>query len=298
MLKKIALLILILLTAVSCTSNNAGKDRPTYKIGYMICNSEKETLERFIPFSKYMGDKLGVNFETIPIDTINFTREIEKLDFVHTNSLLYIILNRFHGVEVLAAEEKGSLGYKSQGIILTRKDSGLTKLADLKGKTMIFGPMLAPTGFMAQVDILQKAGIDPEQDLAFYTIPPGSFKHEKVIYGVFFEKYDAGSIPIDDLETMVADDRVAMDDFNIIAGNEPIPYCNFGVTQKIDEALARKFKEVVLAITENDTVEINGESIKVLDRALVSGYVDIKNSDFDIVREMAKRTNMPPYQKY
>ncbi|MEN8135590.1 MAG: phosphate/phosphite/phosphonate ABC transporter substrate-binding protein [Thermodesulfobacteriota bacterium] len=298
MLKKIALIILLLLTAVSCTSNDEVKERPTYKIGYMICNSEKETMERFIPFSKYMGDKLGVNFETIPIDTINFTREIEKLDFVHTNSLLYIILNRFHGVEVLAAEEKGSLGFKSQGIILTRKDSGITNLADLQGKTMIFGPMLAPTGFMAQVDAMQEAGIDPEQDLAFYTIPPGSFKHEKVIYGVFFEKYDAGSIPIDDLETMVADDRVAMDDFNIIAKNEPIPYCNFGVTQKIDEALARKFKEVVLAITENDTVEIDGESIKVLDRALVSGYVDIKDSDFNIVREMAKRTNMPPYQKY
>ncbi|MCK4839752.1 MAG: phosphate/phosphite/phosphonate ABC transporter substrate-binding protein [Desulfobulbaceae bacterium] len=298
MLKKIIIVTLVMLTAISCTGKDKDRERPTYKIGYMICNSEKETLERFIPFSKYMGDKLGVNFETIPIDTINFTREIEKLDFVHTNSLLYIILNRFHGVEVLAAEEKGSLGYKSQGIILTRKDSGLTKLADLKGKTMIFGPMLAPTGFMAQVDIMQKAGIDPEQDLAFYTIPPGSFKHEKVIYGVFFERYDAGSIPIDDLETMVAEDRVAMDDFNIIGRNEPIPYCNFGVTQKIDEALARKFKKAVLAITEDDTVEIDGESIKVLDRALVSGYVDIKNSDFDIVREMAKRTNMPPYQKY
>lgn len=298
MLKKTAIVILLLLSTSSCTNQDKVADRPTYKIGYMICNSEKETLERFIPFSKYLGDKLGVNFETIPIDTINFTRQVGTLDFTHTNSLLYIILNRFHGVEVLAAEKKGSLGYKSQGIILTRKDSGLTKLADLKGKTMIFGPMLAPTGFMAQVDMMQKAGIDPEQDLSFYTIPPGSFKHEKVIYGVFFKKYDAGSIPIDDLENMVADDRVAMDDFNIIARNEPIPYCNFGVTQKIDADLARRFKKAVLAITPDDTVEINGETIKVLDRALVSGYVDIKNSDFDVVRDMAKRTNMPPYQKY
>ncbi|MCA1765025.1 MAG: phosphate/phosphite/phosphonate ABC transporter substrate-binding protein [Desulfobulbaceae bacterium] len=140
--------------------------------------------------------------------------------------------------------------------------------------------------------------MDPEQDLAFYTIPPGSFKHEKVIYGVFFNKYDAGSIPIDDLEIMVADNRVAMEDFNIIAKNEAIPYCNFAVTQRIDESLARKFKEVVLAISEDDKVEIDGETIKVLDRALVSGFVDINDGDFDIVREMAKRTNMPPYQKY
>lgn len=298
MIKKYLLVFVVLLTTLSCATDDKSAERPTYKIGYMICNSEKDTLDRFIPFSKYLGDKLGVNFETIAIDTINFTREIEKLDFVHTNSLLYIMLNRFHGVEVLAAEQKGSLGFKSQGIILTRKESGINTLTDLKGKTMIFGPMLAPTGFMAQIDIMQKAGIDPEQDLAFYTIPPGSNKHEKVIYGVFFEKYDAGSIPLDDLETMVADDRVAMDDFNIIGRNEPIPYCNFGVTQKIDERLARRFKDAVLSITAEDTVEINGETIKVLERALVSGFVAIKDGDFDVVREMAKRTNMPPYQKY
>ena len=42
----------------------------------------------------------------------------------------------------------------------------------------------------------------------------------------------------------------------------------------------------------------NGETVKVLKQALVSGFVDIKNSDFDVVREMAKRTNMPPFQKY
>jgi phosphonate transport system substrate-binding protein len=264
----------------------------------MICNSEKETLHRFIPFSKYLGDKLGVNFETVAIDTIDFTKEIDKLDFTHTNSLLYVILNRYNGVEVVAAEKKGSLGFRSQGIILARKDSGLTRIGDLKGKSMIFGPMLAPTGFMAQVDIMQKEGLDPEQDLAFYTIPNGSFKHEKVIYGVMFGKYDAGSVPIDDLEVMTADNRVDANDFIIIGRNEPIPYCNFGVTQKIEDDLAKRFQEAVLSVTKEDTVEINGERIKVLERALADGYVPIKDSDFDPVREMAKRTNMPPYQKY
>ena len=301
MLRKIiaALLIAVIFSACSKEQQAARKtDRPTYKIGYMICNSEKETLQRFIPFSKHLGDKLGVNFETVAIDTINFTREIDKLDFTHTNSLLYIILNRFNGVEVLAAEKKGSLGYLSQGIILTRKDSGLSKIADLKGKSMIFGPMLAPTGFMAQVDIMQQEGLDPEQDLAFYTIPNGSFKHEKVIYGVMFGKYDAGSIPIDDLESMAADNRVDLEDFEIIGRAEPIPYCNFGVTQKIEAGLAKRFKEAVISITPEDTVEINGERIKVLERALADGYVPIKDRNFDIVREMAKRTNMPPYQKY
>jgi phosphonate transport system substrate-binding protein len=241
---------------------------------------------------------MGVNFEPVAIDTINFTKEMDNLDFTHTNSLLYVILNRFHGVDILAAEKKGSLGEKSQGIIIARKDSGIEKIEDLKGKTMIFGPGLGPTGFMSQIDLLQQAGLDPDEDLAFYNIPAGSFKHEKVVYGVLFEKYDAGAMPLDDLEIMVEDGRIDMDDFTIIARNQPIPYCNFGASQKIDEAFAKKFKDTILSINENTTVEINGEVVKVLDRALVDGYLNITDADFDIIREMAKRTNMPPYQKF
>ena len=48
----------------------------------------------------------------------------------------------------------------------------------------------------------------------------------------------------------------------------------------------------------DDTVEFNGERVSVLARTLTDGYDDIQDKDFDIVREIAKRTNMPPYQEY
>ena len=300
-MRRILVVIIACLALVSCSSSKSPqeeKELPTYKIGFMICNSEKETMERFVPLTAYLSKKLGVNFEPVAIDTINFTKEMDTLDFTHTNSLLYINLHRFHGVTILAAENKGSLGRYSQGIIITRKDSGIEKIEDLKGKTMIFGPALGPTGFMSQIDLLQQAGLDPDEDLAFYTIPSGSFKHEKVAYGVLFERYDAGALPLDDLEIMAEDGRIDMDDFNIIARAEPIAYCNFGASQKTDEAFAQKFKNTILAIDENDTVEINGEVVKVLDRAHVHGYEDITDAGFDPIREMAKRTNMPPYQKF
>ncbi len=294
-----AVIVFISFMISACSSSSPPQAKlPTYKIGYMICNSEQETLARFAPFSAYLSKKMGVNFETVAIDTINFSKEVENLDFIHTNSLLYIILHRFHGVEVLAAEQKGSLGFRSQGVIVTLKKSGIRQVSDLAGKSMLFGPMLAPTGFMSQVDILLSHGIDPEDDLAFYTIPRGSFKHEKVMYGVLFEKYDAGALPLNDIEQMAAEGRIDRDDFRIIGEGPIIPYCSFAVTQKTDEALAAKFKNVVLSITKRDTVAINGETVKVLGRAKVDGYVAIKDADFDIVREMAKRTNMPPYQKF
>lgn len=289
--------LIISLLVVSCSPQAADK-RPTYRIGYMICNSEKETLDRFLPLTKYLGEKLGVNFEAVAIDTNDFMKEVDNLDFTHTNSLLYIMMQRFNGVDILAAEKRGSWGSRSQGIILALKKSNIATIADLRGKSMIFGPMLAPTGFMSQVDMLEQNGIDPENDLALYTIPPGSFKHEKVIYGVMFEKYDAGAIPIFDFETMAEEGRIDPEDFTIVAKAPAIPYCNFGVTQKVDEQFAARFKDAVIAITKEDTVEFNGEQVSVLGRTLSDGYEDIKDSDFDIVREMAKRTNMPPYQEF
>jgi len=290
--------LLLVFFIISCKAPYTKEDKRIYRIGYMICNSKEETLHRFRPLTAYMSKKMGVDFETVAIDTTDFTKEVDKLDFTHTNSLLYIIMNRNHGVEVFAAEKAGSLGAGSKGAIVALKKSGITGLKDLKGKTMVFGPMLAPTGYMSQLDLLLKGGIDPEKDLAFYSIPAGSFKHEKVIYGVLFEKYDAGAVPMLDFEKMAEEGKIDPDDFVIIAEGPPIPYCNFGVTQGVDDSLAKKFRNALLDIKKNDTVEIDGEVVKVLERAQTNGYEDIKDRDFDIVREMAKRTNMPPYQRY
>lgn len=264
----------------------------------MICNSEQETLHRFKPLTAYLSKKLGVFFEMKAIDTVDFTKGADALDFTHTNSLLYIMMNRNQGVEVLAAERSGPLGARAQGIIIALKKSGIRTVRELKGRSMVFGPMLGPTSYMSQLDILLRDKIDPENDLSFYSIPPGSFKHEKVVYGVLFGKYDAGAAPLSDFERMAKEDRIDRNDFTVLAEGVPIPYCNFAVTQKVDEGLAKRFKQALLDIRKDDTVEIDGEVVKVLDRAQIDGYDAIKDSGFDVVRDMAKRTNMPPYQRY
>lgn len=296
-MKQLAVIIMIL-TLVSCAPASKEGGKNVYRIGYMICNSEEETLHRFRPLTAFLSKKVGVEFEAVAIETTGFTKELDTIHFTHTNSLLYIMMNRNHGVDVLAAEKTGPLGARSRGAIVALKAKGLRTLKDLKGKSMLFGPMLAPTGYLSQIDALMKHGIDPEQDLSYYTIPQGSFKHEKVIYGVLFGKFDAGAFPMLDFERMIRDGRINRDDFTVLAEAEPIPYCNFGVTQRVDESFSKKFKSALLAITADDTVEIDGEVVKVLARAQIDGYESIRDRDFDVVRDMAKRTNMPPYQKY
>jgi phosphonate transport system substrate-binding protein len=288
--------LFILLLVLACSPSAKLQNR-TYRIGFMICNSEQETLHRFRPLTAYLSKKMGVPFEAVAIDTVDFTRQVDTLDFTHTNSLLYVIMKRNHGVEILAAEKAGSNGARAKGLIISLKKSGIRSVSDLRGKSMVFGPMLGPTSYMSQLDILLRNGIDPENGLS-YSIPPGSYKHEKVIYGVLFGKYDAGAAPLMDFERMVSDGRIDRNDFEVVAEGELIPYCNFGVTQKVDDAFANRFKKVLLGLKKDDTVEVDGEVVKVLVRAMVDGYEDIQDKDFDPVRDMAKRTNMPPYQRF
>ena len=291
------IVLAVLLTVTGCKTE--GK-RPVVKIGYMLCNSEQETTQRFLPLTRYLSDKVGVDFVMVPVDTLDFEKRFKagEFTFTHTNSLLYIILRKNEGVQIVASEKRGKFGARTAGAIIARKGSGIEKLADIRGKRLAFGPMLAPTGYLAEYDLMLAAGINPENDLAFYSIPPGSYKHEKLIYGVLYGKYDVAAAPVLDLETMAREGKIAPDDFVVLAQSKPIPYCTFAAAKGTDPALVKKVKDALLALKPTDVAEVDGERLKVMKAAWIDGYEELPDSDYDPIREMAKRVNMPPYQKY
>lgn len=293
----LCLAIIALLAFSGCKSE--GK-RPVVKIGFMLCNSEQETTQRFLPLTKYLSDKAGVDFVMVPVDTHDFEKRFKagEFAFTHTNSILYVILKENQGAQLLASEKRGKLGSRTAGAIIARKGSGIEKLADIKGKKLAFGPMLAPTGYLAEYDLMLAAGINPENDLASYTIPPGSYKHEKLIYGVLYGMYDVGAAPVMDLENMTRDGKIAADDFVILAQSKPIPYCTFAVAKGTDQALVKKVRDALMNLKPNDTALVDGEQLKVMKAAWIDGYEELLDSDYDSIRDMAKRVNMPPYQKY
>jgi len=275
-------------------------ERPVYRIGYMNCNSESETIARFRPLTRYLSEQLQANFELVPVDTQDFEERFVNGDFefTHGNSLLYIILHKDRDLQLIATEKRGQYGARTAGAIIARSDSGIKTFADLKGKRMIYGPQLAPSGYLAQYDLMLKNGLNPELDLAYYAIPQGSFKHEKLIYAVYFGAYDVGAAPALDLEMMIRNGKIDADDFTIIGQSQIIPYCTFGASSKVDPDLVRRFREVLVGLTPETTVEIDGEQVKVLAAAWIDGFEQLSDSDYDPIREMAKRVNMPPYQEF
>jgi phosphonate transport system substrate-binding protein len=299
-----AIRLFLLPAAVTALLLLAGCDRepqgPVLKIGYMNCNNEQETMQRFAPLTRYLSEQAGVRFEAVPVDTQDFEGRFKSGEFAltHTNSLLYIVLQHNADLRLVAADKRGHFGSRSAGTLIARKDSGIKTLEDIRGKRLVFGPAMAPTGYLAQYDLMLNAGIDPETDLSYYAIPSGSFKHEKVLYGLYFGAFDVAAAPALDLELMAADGKINPDDFVVLAQSPVIPYCTFGSSADLDPAILARVRKALLGLKTQDTVEIDGERVKVLQSAWVEGFEELLDSDYDIIRDMARRTNMPPYQTF
>ena len=274
--------------------------RPVLKIGYMVCNSERETEQRFLPLTRYLSEKVGVDFVPVLVDTQDFEKRFKAGEFAlaHSNSLIYIILKERYGLQLVASEKRGQFGSRSAGAIIARAGSGISKLADIRGKKMAFGPMLAPTGYLAEYDLMLRSGIDPERDLGYYSIPAGSYKHEKAIYGVLYGKFDVAAAPVLDLEVLTREGKISPDDIVILAQSPIVPYCTFGAAKGTDPAVMKKVRQALLELKPADTVEVDGERVKVLKAAGIDGYEELLDSDYNPIRDMARRVNMPPYQKF
>lgn len=298
--------IVVMIAAAACKpSIEAGGTGDTdvsakpLRIGYMICDGIEETRARFEPLTRFLQAESGIPFESVYLNTYEMPQAFERgeLDIVHSNSLLYVIMHE-DGLEPLAGEKRGSRGYRSAGGIVVRDKSPIMELKDLAGKRMVFGPQLAPTGFLSQYELLVDAGVDPDLDLELYTIPKGAYKHEKVIYAVWFGAYDAAAVPLLDLELMEKDGRIGQGDLRVIAESDPIPYCVFGAGPEVPSEIVSKIKSILFNLLMEDKVEVEGQVLSVLGSAMVDGFVPITDSDFERVREMARKTNMPPYQEF
>jgi phosphonate transport system substrate-binding protein len=292
---------LVLLAAVSCV--DAGRDTRPLRVGYMICNSLQETRSRFAPLTAYLSEQLGREVRPLYIDTADFEEAVAsgEVDIAHTNSLLYVWFEETHGYRILSGERRGSHGAYSAGAVVVRADSDIRDLAGLKGKRFVFGPQLAPTAFLSQYTLLLDAGVDPEdpeEGLSYYAIPWGSFKHEKVLYGVWHGKYDGGAAPLLDLELMDGESKVSLKDFRILARGPLVPYCVFSASPELPEETFAKVQSLLFGMDETMTANIEGEVLRVLKSAGVEGFEPLESADFEEVRRMARAAKLPPYQEY
>lgn len=273
---------------------------PPLRVAFQVCNSVEENMERFEPLRAWLERRLRRKVVAHHVNTFDFLDRAQRgeFDILQSNSYIYVNVKEKLGAVLLAREVKRDTGKDTGGLIVVRADSPVRTIADLAGRTMVFGPVLSPGGYLTQYYTMLSAGFDPEKELRSYTFLPGAWQHEKVVYSILFGASDAGAVKFGDIERMEAEGKVRAADFRVVASSEPVPNCTVYALPQVDGGTAEKVRGVLLSLSAKDFVEVNGERLNVLHRDGVNGYAPAEDAEFEVLRRMARKANLPPYEKY
>src|SRR5262249_42302816 len=135
---------------------------------------------------------------------------------------------------------EGSATYR--GIIVTRKDSGIKSISDLKGMKFAFVDPKSASGYIYPRAMLIEKGIDPK---TFFggTIFAGS--HDKVIAAVLDGRADGGAI-YDGALGVAKRSGINIDNLATLASSEPIPHDAIAVRIGLDNNLVNAIQAALI----------------------------------------------------
>jgi len=221
-----------------------------------------------------------------------------RIDLIFTNPAHYIQLrhgNRLSGaMATLQSLENGQATAQLGGVIITRSDSHIQGLQDIRGSRLATpgtGAMFLG-GYQTQAYELQLADIHLPDDVSI--IKTGS--HDKVVRAVLAGEADAGFVRTGILETLMREGTLRagelrvvnpqqVTDFPFMSSTRLYPEWVFAASPGLPEAIVKAINRALLAITPDMAVarsmEIHGFTIP---------------GDYQSIDQLTRALRLPPYE--
>jgi len=239
------------------------------------------THKAFKPLREHLEKQLGEPVRlVVPKDFKAFWDGVEKkqFDLVHYNQYHYIKSHKELGYEVIVANEE--FGNKQiAGALTVRKDSGIKTVADLKGKTILFGGGKKAMGsYIAPTAILKTAGLNEGKDytVKFAKNPPSA------VIGVYNNAAAAAGSGNVVVRINAVTKKINADDIVILAESDQFTQLPWAVKSDMPPAKVKKIQDVMVGL------KANTEGQEILKAAKVTGFYPVSDSDFAKVRELTK----------
>jgi phosphonate transport system substrate-binding protein len=288
--RRLLLLVALWLT-VGC-----GKDPKASRIlrvGFVPSEDAQQVIQNAQPIVELLQKQLGM--EVQPFVAADYTGIVEalranKLDVAFLTPASYVLAKSEANVRVaLKSERRGSPYYYAA--IITRADSGIKSIEDLRGKTFAFGDPLSTSANVFPRKMFYEHGIDPVRDFKQILYSGG---HDATILAVLNGKVDAGATYAnspDNQDTawvryLKTPEQIKK--IRAIAFSEPIPADNLVLNGNLDEAIAKKIEEIFLTLSRNP------EGKKMLrDLYQIDGFVPATDKDYESVRQAFAIAGIP-----
>jgi phosphonate transport system substrate-binding protein len=200
----------------------------------------------------------------------------KKLDVAYLGPFSYVLANQIADVEAFAVavtKKTGQSSYKS--VIIARKESGLAKTADLKGRTFAFVDPTSASGHLFPKAGLLQAGYDPE---TFFSRVIFSGSHDASILAVANKKVDAAAVADRILASAIAKGQVKADELEIVWSSNPIPESPMVWRKDLDPALKAKIAKALA----------NVKDLPWGDQGVLNGFQPTNDAAYNVVRDTAK----------
>lgn len=189
----------------------------SWNIGILAMRGEVQTRSHWQPLETLLNQQLpGEQFHIQPLDLHQMQEAVNRktVQFVVTNPAQFVQLNSHSPLRWLASLRSTRGGKAASNVIgsviLTRRDSGITSVHDLIGKTVGAIDAQAFGGYLLGYKALSDAGIRPERDLQLRFT---GFPADALLYLLREKAVQAAIVPVCLLENMEKEGLIHKDDF-------------------------------------------------------------------------------------
>lgn len=244
-------------------------------------------LERYEPLAAYISEKTGIKIKLKVLPRYgnivdNFSSS--GMDGAFFGSFTYTLAHAKLGVEVLARPEAFDGTSTYHGLILVRKDSGISTAADMKGKVFAFVDKATTAGYLLPLAYFKENGIKDYRKYLRETYFTGT--HDDAINDVLNGKADIAAAKNTVFEKLLSADRRVRDDLIILAMSPDVPENGLAVKKDLDTSIKVRLKELLLSMHDDPAGR------DVLDVFGVRRFIDTTDEDYRPVYDYAKEINL------
>ncbi len=240
----------------------------------------QELLRIYKPFADYLSKEIGMPVKFTPV--VDYAATVQglaanRLDLVWYGGLTSVQAAKQAKGARRIIMRKEDAEFKSY--FITRKDTGIKALKDLKGKTFSFGSVSSTSGHLMPRYFLLKEGINPEKDFAKFSF---SGAHDATAAWVEAGTVDAGALNFLVWEKLVQNKKVDTDKVFIFWTTPPYVDYVWTVRGGVDNGTVEKISKAFLKLDYN-----NAAHKKLLDLHRTKGYIPAKDEDWKGIEEAA-----------
>ncbi len=233
-----------------------------------------EQVRKFGPLTRYLEKSLGMKVEFTPVNDYPAAVEAlvnKQVDLVWFGGFTHVQAQIRSGGKVIAIAQREE-DTKFRSVFIAQKNSGITKLSDLKGKQFSFGSQSSTSGSLMPRSFMLEAGIDPERDFKRVAY---SGAHDATIASVVSGRVDAAALDITVWNKFVGEKKVDTSKVDVFYTTPPYFNYNWSVHADMPVALREKITKALLALDMNTP---EGKEILTLNRA--TKYIPTKSDNY------------------